>query len=184
MIDRLRLALLCCLVVSCNTAAVKHLYMSLDQDGSRKRTVFYTDTDKIYCIGELAIGRKDVTITATIRSTAAAPLPSGEKYPFASTLAVKDVTPGGPSGEVVTSFEIVKGDMEGPWPAGDFVCDLALDDAVESSTSFQIRYPDCPAAPPLHGESCAGFFLPQSTCSGAVTAQTCVCLEQGTWQCR
>lgn len=184
MTERLALALLGCFAVSCNTAAVKHLYMSIDQDGSRKRTVFYTDTDKIYCIGELAVGRKDLTITATVRSTALAPPPSGEPLPYASTLAVKDVTPGGTGSDVVASFEILKSDMKAAWPAGDFACDIAFDDESVSSTSFRILYPDCPAAPPLPGESCAGFFLPQSTCQGAMSAQTCVCLEQGTWQCR
>lgn len=184
MIRGIALMLLCSLAVSCNTAAVKHLYMSLDQDGSRKRTVFYTDTDKIYCIGELAVGRKDVSITATIRSTASAPLPTGESIPFASTLAAKDITPGGTGEDVIASFEILKGNMDGPWSAGDFVCDLSIDADVVDSTAFQIQYPQCPAVPPFNGEPCEGFFRPQSTCVGGITAQTCVCSTEGDWKCR
>ena len=178
------LALLCLCALSCNTAAVKHSYMSLDQDGDRKRTVFYTDTEKIYCIGEMAIGRKDVSITAALRSTALAPPPSGASVPLASTLAIKDVTPGSTGSDVIISFEILKSNMSGPWPAGDFVCELSIDGELSASVPFQIEYPDCPLAPPFDGDSCAGFYLPQSTCVGALSAQSCVCGDDGVWQCR
>lgn len=169
---------------ACNTAAVKRSYMSLDQDGSRKRTTFYTDTDKIYCIGELAIGRKDVSVTAALRTTALAPPPSGKPIPLASTLAVKDVTPGGTGSDIVASFEIVKANLDSPWPAGNFICELAIDGDVSATIPFQIVYPDCPLTPPQDGDSCAGFFLPQSKCAGALSAQTCVCSDDGSWQCR
>ncbi|MET0792856.1 MAG: hypothetical protein ABW061_15150 [Polyangiaceae bacterium] len=178
------LALFAIIATACNTAAVKHSYMSLDQDGNRKRTVFYTDTDKIYCIGEMAIGRKDISITAALRTTALAPPPSGTLAPLASTLAVKDVTPAATGSDVLVAFQIVKSDMKAPWPAGDFVCDLAIDGELSASIPFQIEYPDCPLAPPRAGDSCAGFFLPQSECVGALSAQRCVCTDDGVWQCR
>jgi hypothetical protein len=178
------IALLGLCAMSCNTAAIKHSYMSLDQDGNRKRTVFYTDTDKIYCIGELAIGRKDISITAALHSTALAPPPRGTSVPLASTLAVKDVSPSSTGSDVVVSFQLIKADMKSPWPAGDFTCDLSIDDELSASVPFQIAYPDCPVEPPLQGDNCAGFFLTGSVCVGAITAQSCQCSEAGSWQCR
>lgn len=179
----LLLALGALLVSACNTAAVKRSYMSLDQDGSRKRTTFYTDTDTIYCIGELAIGRKDVSVTAALLTTALSPPPSGKPLPFASTLAVKDVTPGGTGSDVVASFELLKSSLTAPWPAGDFSCELSIDGELAASNPFHILYPDCPLVPPQQGDSCAGFFLPKSTCAGAISAQSCVCSDDGSWQC-
>jgi hypothetical protein len=179
-----KLAILSLCIASCNTAAIKRSYMSLDQDGSRKRTLFYTDTQDIYCIGEMAIGRKDVSITAALRSTALAPPPSGRPIPLASTLAAKDVTPGQTGSDIVVSFQILKSDMRDAWPAGDFSCDLSIDGELSASVPFQIAYPDCPLVPPQNGDSCAGFFLPLSKCSGAISAQGCVCSDDGSWQCR
>jgi hypothetical protein len=171
-------------LMSCNTAAVKHSYMSLDQDGRRKRTQFYTDTDKIYCIGELAIGRKDVSITAFLRTTALALPPSGMKVPLASTLAAKDVSPSSTGSDILVSFELLKSKTADPWLAGDFNCELSIDGELAASIPFQILYPTCPVQPPRHGDSCAGFFLPRSSCVGALSAQTCVCSDDGEWQCR
>ena len=183
MIERCACLLLVALAVSCNTAAVKRSYMSLDSDGNRKRTTFYTDTDKIYCIAELAVGRKDLSTTATLRSTALAPPPTGASFPVATTLAVEDVTAGS-TGDVLVSFELVKPNAKDPWLAGDYVCDLSLDGEVEASAPFRIAYPTCPVAPPRSGDVCAGFFLADSTCDGAVSAQRCVCTNEGVWQCR
>ena len=178
------LAVLCSIAAGCNTAAIKHSYMSLDQDGSRKRSMFYTDTENIFCVGEMAIGRKDVSINAAIRSTALAPPPSGTLVPLASTLAVKDVTPAATGSDVVVAFQLLKADSKDPWPAGSFVCDLAIDGELTDSVPFQIAYPDCPLMPPQGGDSCAGFFLPGSKCVGALSAETCLCTEEGIWQCR
>jgi len=178
------IALLGLSLMSCNTAAIKHSYMSLDQDGSRKRTQFYTDTEKIYCIGEMAIGRKDVSVTAFLRTTALAPPPSGAKLPLAGTLAAKDVTPGGTGSDILVSFQLLKSKTEDPWPAGDFTCELSIDGELTATVPFQILYPSCPVEPPLNGDTCAGFFLPRSSCAGALSAQTCVCSDEGDWQCR
>jgi hypothetical protein len=177
------LLLLSAFPTGCNTAAVKRSYMALDQQGDRKRTTFYTDTEKIYCIGEMAIGRRDVSITAALRTTALAPPPSGQPRPLASTLAVEDVSPGGTGSDVIVAFEFVKPELSAPWPAGSFSCDLSIDGELVASVPFRILYPDCPLAPPQQHDSCAGFFLPQSKCTGAISRQTCECTDEGSWEC-
>ncbi len=171
-------------LASCNSAAIKRGYMSLDNQGERRRTIFYTDTDSIYCIGELAIGRKDVTIAATFRALDFATPPKGDLVPTNTVLAVADENPGGTGDDIMATFQLIKTkDATAPWPAGKFVCELSIDGALEESIPFEIDYPECPLQPPLDGDACAGFFLPQSTCTGAITAETCVCSDGGAWQC-
>lgn len=178
------LLLLSAPLLSCNTAAVKKSYMALDAEGNRKRSVFFTDTENIYCIGELAVGRKDLSVEATLRSTALALPTTGELVPIASVVAVKDVSPASTGSDVKVSFQLLKvEDPKAPWLAGKFVCDLAIDGEVETSTPFEIRYPDCPFQPPSDGEVCAGFFLPDNVCPGAISAQSCTCSQSGAWKC-
>jgi len=172
-------------LVSCNTAAVKHGYMSLDAQGSRRRSTFYTDTDTIYCIAELAVGRADVTVQGTFRALDFSVPPKGDWVPTNTVLAVSDLATSTTGSDVIAAFQLIKKvDTSGPWPAGRFVCELSIDGELEESVPFEILYPDCPFQPPFDGDQCAGFFLPASSCPGAVTAQTCVCSDTGTWQCR
>ena len=170
--------------VSCNTAAVKRGYMSLDTQGDRHRTIFYTDTDTIFCIGELAIGRQDTTIGSTFRALEFAVPPKGELVPTNTVLAVSDAVADSTGDDVKVAFQLLKKDSMAPWPAGQFACELSIDGVQEESIPFEIRYPECPFQPSFDGDSCAGFFLPQSTCLGADMAQTCVCEDTGFWQCR
>src|SRR3954452_15413417 len=50
------------------TAGVDEVFMSLDEDGARRRNVFYTDTKSISCIAKVASGRKDVTFQLRLRA--------------------------------------------------------------------------------------------------------------------
>jgi hypothetical protein len=182
--SRLLLLLAVVPLASCNTAAVEHSYMSLDSQGDRRRTVFYTDTDTIYCIGELAIGRKDVSVEGAFRATALAEPPTGDLVPTDTVLAVQDTSPDATGSDIVVAFQLIKtADPQGPWPAGKFACDLSIDGELEASVPFEIQYPACPFQPPSDGDQCAGFFLPQSQCAGADAAQSCVCSEAGVWRC-
>ena len=49
------------------TANVSDVWLSLDADGARHRTVFYTDTKAIYCIAEVAAGRNNATLEMQLR---------------------------------------------------------------------------------------------------------------------
>ena len=57
---------LACCSWGCETAGFKRAYMALDSAGDRKRERFFTDTEQIFCVGELASGRADVTVTAKL----------------------------------------------------------------------------------------------------------------------
>src|SRR4051794_15326678 len=49
------------------TANVSDVWLSLDEDGARHRSVFYTDTKAIYCIAEVVAGRDNATLELQLR---------------------------------------------------------------------------------------------------------------------
>jgi hypothetical protein len=153
--------------------------MSLDQNGDRKRQHFFTDTESIYCVVELASGRRDVTVSAVIRATELF-LPSGA-VPVSQTFAVGEEAPGA-GDNLVVSFELEKEDAQEPFVPGRFACELYLDGHQEETVEFDVQYPACPVPPAVDGGRCADYFLPGSVCSGAAE-QSCVCSETGRWQC-
>jgi hypothetical protein len=171
-----------CLLGSCRSAGIKRAYMSLDSGGERKRDVFYTDSDAIFCVAEVASGRDDVTIEATLRMTA-------EYSPFDGALAPASVFVGrdeeapGAGDEIKVAFELERDDDDQPYRAGQFSCDLAVDGEHEESLGFEIRFPSCPVAPLVSGLACRGFVIQGSRCPGAVAGTTCTCTESGAWEC-
>src|SRR5256885_1860502 len=61
-------SLVTCLVPACSrTASVTDTYTALDDKGDRKRNVFFTDTEEIHCVAEIASSRPDVTFQIQIR---------------------------------------------------------------------------------------------------------------------
>jgi hypothetical protein len=171
-----------CLLASCRSAGIKRAYMSLDSDGKRQRDVFYTDSDGIFCVAEVASGRDDVTIEATLRQTAEYSSLNGALIPTSHFLARSEEAPGA-GDDIKVSFQLELENDDQPFPAGRFACDLALDGDREESLDFEIRFPACPAAPLVTGLACAGFVLPGATCPGAVTGTLCTCAGSGAWEC-
>ena len=57
-------------LAACDTAGFKRSYMALDGQGDRKRDAFYTDTEGIFCVAELASGVADVTVRADFEQRA------------------------------------------------------------------------------------------------------------------
>jgi hypothetical protein len=184
-----RALLLGAALVNCNTAGFKRVFMSLDEQGNRKRSTFYTDTTSIFCVGELVSGRADVTVQSTIKANTLYDPASGEwaKAPDLSWLG--ESAPGRTEGTFV-SFELAKTAVaEGgardrsPYPPGTFTCELAIDGELEGAVDFNIFFPQCPVLPPSSGQLCAGWVRAGSRCEGA-GALSCVCDEaSGIWQC-
>lgn len=171
------MAMLC---ICCETAGFKRSYMALDSNGERKRDVFYTDTEAIYCVVEMASGRADVTVTAQLRATALYIPPRGNPVDVDIVLAADEEAPGA-GDDITLSFEWER-DGDEPYPAGSFVCEVFLDGVLEAQLPFEVRYPDCPVAPIWDGLVCEGFVLPGAKCAGAVSPDICRC-ESGEWRC-
>jgi hypothetical protein len=188
--------LLACLVVatialSCRTAGMRRAYMALDSEGLRQRTSFFTDTQSIYCIGELVSARDDVTVSAVIKSTALVDA-TGQLVPVQQIYTVAEQAPGHTQLSL-TSFAMLQtpagtstsmAPLDGvPYPAGQFVCELSIDGQLEESLSFSIDYPDCPTVPVAATISCQGWVKQGSRCPSSTPGQTCTCGTSGLWEC-
>jgi hypothetical protein len=162
--------------------------MALDSEGARKRTVFFTDTQSIWCDVDYSSGRKDVTFDAEIRAVrlwsdaAAAFVPVDVVQAFGETVGQQGT--GNTAG-----FEWLLQDATGsavaagsePYPVGDFRCDLRLDGDLVASLPFSIDFPMCPLVPVVAGVACAGWVREGSLCPDA-TGGACAC-SMGVWTC-
>jgi hypothetical protein len=179
---RARAVLLGLSLLACETAGFKDSYMALDAQGNRKRDVFYTDTESIYCVAEMASGVSDVTVVAKLRALAVYSAFTGRPHELGSILGVEEQAPG--AGEDLTlAFLIEKPEGAQFYPAGRLVCELYLDGKLERSLDFEVRYPKCPFEPIQAEDPCAGVVLFDSECPSP-DGRTCRCSsESGLWQC-
>ena len=168
-------------LAGCDTAGFKRSYLALDSEGHRKRDSFFTDTESMFCVAELASGVDDVTVQGVFELRAIFSSESGERVPIQRPIGSAEVAPG--AGEdLIASFELLRANAEEPYQAGDYACLLYLNGELESELTFPIHYPSCPAAPIEAGFRCAGFVLNGQVCPGA-SGNPCVCDASGTWQC-
>jgi hypothetical protein len=176
------------ILVSCRTAGLKRVFMSLDEQGNRRRTTFFTDTEAIYCIGELVSGRTDLTVQSTIRAKTLYDPALDDNVPVGAVGWTGESAPGKTNGALI-AFGLGKAlgnagtSQPEPFPVGTFTCELALDGEPEDSVDFEIAFPPCPMLPPVTGQICGGWVRAGSRCEGA-GARRCVCHgPSGAWQC-
>jgi hypothetical protein len=170
-------------LLACNTSGFKDTYMALDSEGNRKRDVFYTDTEEIYCVAEMASGTADVTVTARLRVLRVYDLLTGEPIERTGEIIAAEEQAPGIGTDITASFLIEKPEGAEVYPAGQFICELYLDGQLESSLDFEIRYPACPFMPIEAESSCAGLVLLGSECPSPAGG-FCTCTpETGTWTC-
>jgi hypothetical protein len=168
-------------LTGCDTAGLKRSYLALDSQGDRRRTAFFTDSESIFCIAELASGVTDVTVEGVFEQHTFFSPDSGEPIPLQRFVGMAELAPG--AGEhLVTAFELTRAVPQDPYTAGEYSCSLYINGDRESVLRFEIRYPDCPATPVEAGIRCAGFVLNGSSCPGTL-GQSCVCGAEGLWEC-
>jgi hypothetical protein len=170
---------------------MRRAYMALDSEGLRQRTSFFTDTQQIYCVGELVSARNDVTVSAVIKSTALIDA-TGQLVPVQQTYTVAEDAPGHTT-LTLTAFAMLQtpagtstsmAPLQGvPYPAGNFVCELSIDGQLEESVSFTIDYPACPAVPVAPTIPCQGWVKQGSVCPSENPGHTCTCAASGQWEC-
>ncbi len=162
--------------------------MALDSDGNRHRTTFDTEATAIFCIGELASGRADVTVSARIRAPLLLDRASGQMVAADMTMGVGEAAPG-QSDHTVVSFQLdPPADpkmMNAPQPyiPGSYVCELSIDGHLEETVPFTIAYARCPMLPPVNGAGCAGWVAPGASCAGVSPRIACRCGDDGLWSC-
>jgi hypothetical protein len=174
---------------SCRTAGFKRVFTALDDRGDRKRTVFFTDTTAIFCVGELVSGRADVTVGSTIRATQLYDPVTDSLMPAQGVAWIGEAAPGTAT-DTFVSFSLVKAQSSSgtdetgiPYQVGTYTCDLSIDGQNEDSVDFAIEFPACPVLPPSPGEPCAQWVRQGSICDGAL-GLSCICAASGTWSCQ
>jgi hypothetical protein len=169
---------------SCSATAggFSKTFMSIDSNGDRPRTTFFTDTIAIYCGGTFSSGTTDVTVNAVVRETALSGTPvnviisNGEEAPGKGTNNVVFQL------SKVTADGTMVGDNEA-WPVGNFQCELSVNGDLKATLPFSIETPACPVYPAQDGTVCQGFYSVGSICPAADQTRSCTCEATGTWSC-
>lgn len=168
---------------ACNTSGFKDAYMALDGSGNRKRDVFSTDADAIFCVAELSSGTADVSVIARVRVWAEYDRLTGDPLPREGDVIGAEEQAPGVGADINTSFVIEKPAGQDFYPAGQYSCELYLDGQLEESLGFEVRYPDCPFQPIAAADPCAGLVLLGSECPSPAGG-LCTCVpETGIWNC-
>jgi hypothetical protein len=127
----LSLALLSLLVVSlacgfsASTANIKDAYLSLDNEGAEKTTVF-TQQDVFYCIVTLANAPDDTTVKAVWYAVEAQDTAPNFKIDEASIT----------HGDGALTFDLTN---NGLWPTGKYKVELYLNDKLDQTLEFQVQ---------------------------------------------
>ncbi len=184
------MALVVAIAPACRDAGLTDAYMSLDGSGMRRRTVFYTDTESIYCVGDVDSGVDDVTVSSVVRAHSLYVSSRNAFEPVDEIVAVSDSDQAPGKGQSLVAFQLNKAvpgpgvdPSEVPFTPGSYVCELYVDGDLDRSVPFEIDFPACPVAPPVDGGPCAGWVRPSSKCSGAQAGVQCTCVSSGTWAC-
>lgn len=178
-----------------STANVSDLWTSPDDDGSRRRNVFYTDSKVINCIAELGIGRDDVTLEMYVRIVQVYDFVNDQ---FIDTNVVTDTlevhppksTAGTPLRQRLTLEPkglTGQADDKLPFLAGRAQCEAYIDGDLKRTAVFNVDFPGCPAAAITPGSVCIGFYKLGTECnaagdSGDPKSGKCKCESNG-WSC-
>jgi len=187
-------------LLSCtSTANVSDVWMSIDDDGARRRTLFFADSTSVVCIAEVGIGRTNATVEMFIRQVRE--LAGSEFQETNRVIVANEFRPAPTQGAptrlalrmVPTAIDPATGrpkeDDAAPFAPGSYRCEVRLDGKAAGDALFNIRYADCPAARIVTGQPCAGFYAtdPPTSCpangaSGAAEP-TCSCAGPQGWEC-
>lgn len=182
------------LVASCQTAGIKRVYTSTDGAGNYRRTTFYTDSQSIFCVAELASGRDDLTVRTTIRlKRRYDPFTRSLSEKGAEEIGVEEIAPG--KGENLRSVvSVTKKGADGaetkdaaPFIVGEYECAVSIEGDAPEIVHFEVRFPEdgCPSFPARDGHVCSGYYPPGAVCPGTSTRGTaaeCTCTD-GAWSC-
>lgn len=157
-------------LIACNTISIYDAWMSPDADGSRKRTVFLSDSDSINAIGMYSSGRKDATITVSVAPISLDPyfVDPDSKHTgdpgVIPQIIFEQVSSVGANQLLAVALE--KGDppvgsqyaTDPLWIPGSYRVDFLVDGAKQKSTSFSVEFHDCPTNRPNPLTSCFPLY--------------------------
>ena len=183
---------------ACSTTAnVSEVWMSIDEDGARRRSTFFTDSAAVVCLAEYGNGRQDVTIEMLIRRIRGTDFGQDAFREENIVTNAIDFRPGVTGTRPATAVlrlvptkeeegKLVQDD-EAPFAPGSYICEVRVNGELKGSAAFNIDYPDCPAAQILQDQRCEGFYVLDRECPRAgLTGEpqpTCSCTSKG-WDCQ
>lgn len=187
-----------------STANVSDVWTSLDEDGARRRTLFFSDSQSVVCLAKAGIGRNNATIEMRIRRIREVAFGQGTDG-FQSVNRVVAATEFHPGVTGTTPAILAlrlaplaldpetgqpKEDTSAPYAPGSYVCEVSLDGEPAGSAPFNIQYADCPVASIVTGQVCAGFYPidPPATCpqrgASGDREPVCTCNDAARgWEC-
>lgn len=185
-------------VLACSTTVgVRDVYVSLDQDGARRRTEFFTDSNAIFCVVELSSARSGVTLEVLIRQLSLIDVTSGDEGNVSRVLAASDQPVAKGTAQRV-AIPLAPPELENkdtadataspPFSPGDYQCEVSVDGAAQAPVAFRISLAQCPASEIKEGTLCLGYYKAGTKCrrygDSSKESVSCTC-EGGTkkWQC-
>lgn len=181
------------LVACSSTARVSSVYTALDTEGTRKRSVFYTDTNDINCVAEAGIGRPGVTIEGVFHQIRAYDFKTNAFFATDRYLGYTEFQPArSTSGPTKINFALQRLGPDGkpkddaPFVAGSYICEVSLDGEVQGTAPFNIDFPPCPTAEIIKGTPCFGYYPENQDCprygDKSADPARCACRTEG-WEC-
>jgi hypothetical protein len=178
-----------------NTAGVSEVYTSLDRDGARRPTTFFTDSTEIHCIARAMFGRDDVTIRGVIHRVEQFNFQTGDFEGVDAYSAGIDFHPDKTNGDkepTIIDFSFERVDASGtpsdkvPYLAGTYICEIEIDGDVVKTAGFRIDFPECPQSQLTTGSTCLGYFKADTECPKhglkSRDDKFCTCKAAG-WEC-
>lgn len=176
-----------------STARIVDVYMALDGSGERKRSVFFADSENVFCVIEAGISRPGVTIETVFRQLQAYDRPNGKYFDTDRVYANGEFAPGPTNGNSKLATQLTFQGPDGqpianePLETGRFACEVSLDGKLEKSAVFNIEFSACPIAEIIQSTRCIGFFELNRECrrygDSSGDAAKCTCQLSG-WDCR
>lgn len=176
-----------------STAGVGDVWTSPDEDGGRRRNIFYTDSKAIFCLAEVGVGRTDVTLEIIIRYIQEYSITERRVTNTNKVVAYHEERPERTNDRTaIKAIGLVPADPTGkpddklPFQAGRGQCEVYLDGKLEGTAIFNIGFPPCPSAAIVPGARCGGFYEEGKDCpmfgeTGDPSAR-CRC-DGSAWQC-
>lgn len=177
-----------------STGNVVDIRMALDENGWRERNQFFTDSEKIYCVGKLGIGRPSAIVEMKIREYQRYDFLANKFIDTDGVAAVEEMKPDRSKEPIDLSLELTpRGPTDGesggavPFNPGRYECEVYLDGELQGTAPFNILFPPCPEFSIAPETRCYGFYRAGDTCprygQSSTNPKICKCTAEEGWAC-
>lgn len=177
-----------------STGNVVQIHMALDDKGYRERNQFFTDSEKIYCVGKLGLGRPSAVVEMKIRQYQRYDFIANKFFDTDGVAAVDEQQPNAAKEYIELSLELTprgpsdsESGQNAPFTPGRYECEVYLDGELQGSAPFNILFPPCPEFTIAPETRCYGFYRAGDTCprygQSSTNPKICKCTTEEGWAC-